>query len=176
VNIGGKTVSIGGHCKGSGMIHPNMATMLGVVSCDAAVESEAWRGMVKRASMASFNQASVECCDEIQFLTQYLNIFHLVRRDPITMLFRGPCAFPQITVDGDTSTNDCVIGLASGAAGNAVITDAGTADGKKLEAALTALLQGLAKSIAWDGEGATCLMEISVVGAKTDADARKVDR
>jgi len=135
VNIGGKTVSIGGHCKGSGMIHPNMATMLGVVSCDAAVESEAWRGMVKRASMASFN---------------------------------------QITVDGDTSTNDCVIGLASGAAGNAVITDAGTADGKKLEAALTALLQGLAKSIAWDGEGATCLMEISVVGAKTDADARKV--
>ena len=77
-------------------------------------------------------------------------------------------------MDGDTSTNDCVIGLASGAAGNAVIMDAGSADGKKLEAALTALLQGLAKSIAWDGEGATCLMEISVVGAKTDADARKV--
>ena len=59
VTIGGKTVSIGGHCKGSGMIHPNMATMLGVVTCDAAVESDVWRGMVKRASMASFNQVSL---------------------------------------------------------------------------------------------------------------------
>ncbi len=56
MTIGGKTVSIGGHCKGSGMIHPNMATMLGVVTCDAVVESDVWRGMVKRASMASFNQ------------------------------------------------------------------------------------------------------------------------
>ncbi|GAX85732.1 hypothetical protein CEUSTIGMA_g13147.t1, partial [Chlamydomonas eustigma] len=135
VLIGGKTVSIGGHCKGSGMIHPNMATMLGVVTSDALVEADVWQGMVKRASMASFN---------------------------------------QITVDGDTSTNDCVIGMASGVAGNAIITDAGSAEGKKLEAALTALLQGLAKSIAWDGEGATCLMEISVDGASSDADARKV--
>ena len=59
VTIGGKTVSIGGHCKGSGMIHPNMATMLGVVTCDAAVESDVWRGLVKRASMASFNQVSL---------------------------------------------------------------------------------------------------------------------
>lgn len=137
VTIGGKAVNIGGHCKGSGMIHPNMATMLGVVTCDALVDNEVWKGMVKRASMASFN---------------------------------------QITVDGDTSTNDCVIGLASGAAGNTMVTDASSPDGKKLEAALTALLQGLAKSIAWDGEGATCLMEISVVGAKTDQDARQVAR
>lgn len=137
VQLGGTTVNIGGMCKGSGMIHPNMATMLGVVTCDAAVEPDAWRSMVKRASIASFN---------------------------------------QITVDGDTSTNDCVIGLASGLAGNEIITDTASTDGKKLEAALTALLQGLAKSIAWDGEGATCLMEISVTGAKSDEDARKVAR
>eukprot|EP00798_Chlamydomonas_sp_ICE-L_P021157 gene21157-28046_t len=135
--IGGKEVNIGGMCKGSGMIHPNMATMLGVVTCDAAVSSEAWIEMVKRASVASFN---------------------------------------SITVDGDTSTNDCVIGLASGKSGAPMITDASSEDGKKLDAALTALMQGLAKSIAWDGEGATCLIEIEVKGAQTDDDARVVAR
>jgi len=59
VMVGGKPVHIGGMCKGSGMIHPNMATMLGVVTCDAAVTPEVWRGMVKRASIASFNQITV---------------------------------------------------------------------------------------------------------------------
>lgn len=137
VTIGGKAVHVGGMCKGSGMIHPNMATMLGVVTCDAAVAPDAWRAMVKRASTSSFN---------------------------------------QITVDGDTSTNDCVIGLASGASGAPLISDAASTDGKVLEAALTALLQGLAKSIAWDGEGATCLLEIECVGAATDSDARQVAR
>jgi len=137
ISIGGQSVHIGGMCKGSGMIHPNMATMLGVVTCDASVTSEAWREMVRRASIASFN---------------------------------------QITVDGDTSTNDCVIGLASGAAGAPLISSAASPDGKVLEAALTALLQGLAKSIAWDGEGATCLMEIECVGAASDAEARQVAR
>jgi len=67
-----------------------------------------------------------------------------------------------------------VIGLASGASGAAPITSADSADGRVLEAAVTALLQGLAKAIAWDGEGATCLMEIHVTGAATDADARVV--
>jgi glutamate N-acetyltransferase / amino-acid N-acetyltransferase len=57
---GGKhSVTVGGMCKGSGMIHPNMATMLGVVTCDAAVTPEVWRPMVKRASTASFNQITV---------------------------------------------------------------------------------------------------------------------
>ncbi|WIA38269.1 hypothetical protein OEZ86_001609 [Tetradesmus obliquus] len=135
VTIGGVPVHIGGMCKGSGMIHPNMATMLGVVTCDADVEPEVWRGMLRRACDASFN---------------------------------------AITVDGDTSTNDTVIGLASGKSGAPLISDAGSADGKTLEAALTALLQGLAKCIAWDGEGATCLMEIEVTGAANDADARTV--
>lgn len=137
VDIGGATVNIGGMCKGSGMIHPNMATMLGVVTCDAKVAPEPWRVMVKRAAQASFN---------------------------------------AITVDGDTSTNDTVLGLASGAAGNAPITDIDSPAAKKLEAALTALLQGLAKSIAWDGEGATCLTEIEVTGAKSGEDARVVAR
>lgn len=137
ISLGGKEVTVGGMCKGSGMIHPNMATMLGVVTCDAAVDSEAWISMVKRASVASFN---------------------------------------SITVDGDTSTNDCVIGLASGKSGAPLIKDASSEDGKKLEAALTALMQGLAKSIAWDGEGATCLIEIEVVGANNDSDARVIAR
>ena len=76
------------------------------------------------------------------------------------------CAPPlQITVDGDTSTNDTVLALASGAAGNAHITDAASPAGAKLEAALTGTLQGLAKSVAWDGEGATCLLEIRCTGA-----------
>ena len=85
-----------------------------------------------------------------------------------------PPTTQQITVDGDTSTNDTVIGLASGASGAPAITDASSADGRALEAAVTALLQGLAKAIAWDGEGATCLMEIRVTGAASDADARVV--
>jgi len=152
-------VTVGGMAKGSGMIHPNMATMLAVVTCDASVAPGAWREMLARASDASFN---------------------------------------AITVDGDTSTNDCVVGLASGKAGVVAsssspassssssppadlatmrtITDAGSADGRALEAALTALLQGLAKSIAWDGEGATVLVEVEVAGASCGADARKVAR
>ncbi len=55
LDLGGTTVHIGGMCKGSGMIHPNMATMLGIVTCDAAVEAGVWRGMLRRACDASFN-------------------------------------------------------------------------------------------------------------------------
>jgi hypothetical protein len=62
VTIGGKPVHIGGMCKGSGMIHPNMATMLGVVTCDADVEPEVWRGMLRRACDASFNAVSDSIC------------------------------------------------------------------------------------------------------------------
>lgn len=85
-----------------------------------------------------------------------------------------PRACMQITVDGDTSTNDTVLALASGAAAATPITDPQSADAATLEAALTAVLQGLAKSIAWDGEGATCLLEISCVGASTQEDALTV--
>ena len=82
----------------------------------------------------------------------------------------------QITVDGDTSTNDTVIALASGAAGNERITDAASPSGARLEAALTATLQGMAKAIAWDGEGATCLLEVKCVGASSESDAQVVAR
>lgn len=129
-----RKIKIGGIAKGSGMIHPNMATMLGVLTCDAPVEVSAWRDIMRRASQNSFN---------------------------------------QITVDGDTSTNDTVIGLASGAAGGETI-HAGSADAALLEAATTALLQGLAKSIAWDGEGATVLIQCTVKGAANEADANQV--
>ncbi|EFN54405.1 hypothetical protein CHLNCDRAFT_135738 [Chlorella variabilis] len=141
VDLGsGRTVRLGGIAKGSGMIHPNMATMLSVITCDAPVTPEVWRGMFKRGSINSFN---------------------------------------QITVDGDTSTNDTVIGLASGLEGGAVISDPASPEAQKLEAALTALLQargqgGLAKSIAWDGEGATVLIECEVLGAPDAAAANKV--
>mmetsp|Transcript_25671 Transcript_25671/g.48670 ORF Transcript_25671/g.48670 Transcript_25671/m.48670 type:complete len:505 (-) Transcript_25671:259-1773(-) len=132
INLGGVEVSMGGCSKGSGMIHPNMATMLGVVTCDAAVETSLWRSLVRTASVKSFN---------------------------------------QITVDGDTSTNDCVLGLANGAAGNPIISDPASPEAKLLGEALTVLLQALAKCIAWDGEGATVLIECEVTGAATDADA-----
>ena len=134
--LGGRKAKVGGMGKGSGMIHPNMATMLGVVTCDAVVEPECWSAMIKRAAHNSFN---------------------------------------QISVDGDTSTNDCVVGLASGAAGGDAIV-AGSSEAEKLEAALTAVCVGIAKSIAWDGEGATCLLQCACVGAATDADARTVAR
>jgi glutamate N-acetyltransferase/amino-acid N-acetyltransferase len=62
VMVGSTPVHLGGMCKGSGMIHPNMATMLGTATCDAAVAPDVWRGMVKRASMASFNQITVRMC------------------------------------------------------------------------------------------------------------------
>ena len=133
---GGRVVKIGGMGKGSGMIHPNMATMLGVVTCDAPIGVTAWRAMVKRACQNSYN---------------------------------------QISVDGDTSTNDTVIAFASGAAGGDEIAE-GSPEAEALEAALTAVCVGIAKSIAWDGEGATCLIECNVSGAASQADARVIAR
>lgn len=76
----GAAVTIGGMAKGSGMIHPDMATMLGIVTCDAAVDPSVWQSMLRKAASNSFN---------------------------------------QITVDGDTSTNDTVLGLANGMSGYA---------------------------------------------------------
>jgi glutamate N-acetyltransferase/amino-acid N-acetyltransferase len=132
-DFGDRTVRIGGISKGSGMIHPNMATMLAFVTCDAAVSSQLWQQMVARAATKSFN---------------------------------------QITVDGDTSTNDCLIALANGQSRTSAITEMGP-DAEKLEAMLTAVCQHLAKAIARDGEGATCLLEVQVAGAVDDAAARQ---
>lgn len=132
----GRPVRIGGISKGSGMIHPNMATMLGFVTCDAAISPPLWQAMVARAADRSFN---------------------------------------QITVDGDTSTNDTLLALANGESRTAAITEMSPA-AEKLEAMLTEVCIHLAKAIARDGEGATCLLEIVVDGATDDASARQVAR
>ena len=129
-----RPVRVGGMCKGSGMIHPNMATMLAFVTCDATVSTSLWQQMLSRAADKSFN---------------------------------------QITVDGDTSTNDTLIALANGQSRTAAITEMGP-DAEKLEAMLTAVCQHLAKAIARDGEGASCLMEVQVSGAPDDKGARQI--
>lgn len=131
-----RPVRIGGISKGSGMIHPNMATMLAFVTCDAAVSPTLWQQMLSRAADRSFN---------------------------------------QITVDGDTSTNDTLLALANGQSRTPAITEMGP-EAEKLEAMLTEVCVYLAKAIARDGEGATCLIEVQVSGAGDDAAARKVAR
>ena len=132
--FGDRPVRIGGISKGSGMIHPNMATMLAFVTCDAVVSPPLWQEMLSRAADRSFN---------------------------------------QITVDGDTSTNDTLIALANGQSRTPAITGKGP-EADRLEAMLTAVCEHLAKAVARDGEGATCLIEVQVSGAADEADARQV--
>ncbi|GAV62691.1 LOW QUALITY PROTEIN: ArgJ domain-containing protein [Cephalotus follicularis] len=133
--VGGTTVRIGGMVKGSGMIHPKMATMLGVIITDALVQSHVWMKMVQIAVNRSFN---------------------------------------QITVYGDTSTNDMVIALASGLSGSTRISSMNCYEAIQLQTCLDAVMQGLAKAIAWDGEGATCLIEVTVNGAGSNTEAAKI--
>lgn len=135
-HFGDRPVRIGGIAKGSGMIHPNMATMLSFITCDAAVSPHIWQEMLGRAVDKSFN---------------------------------------QITVDGDTSTNDTVLALANGESRTPAIT-AMTPEAETLEAMLTEVCIHLAKAIARDGEGATCLVEVGVTGASSDEAARKIAR
>lgn len=132
--FGDRAVRIGGISKGSGMIHPNMATMLAFVTCDAAVSSHLWQEMLSRAANRSFN---------------------------------------QITVDGDTSTNDSLIALTNGQSRTPAITEKGP-EADKLEAMLTEVCIYLAKAIARDGEGATCLVEVQVSGASDEVSASKI--
>jgi len=131
VQIGGQTVTVGGMCKGSGMIHPNMCTMLGFVTTDAAISKE----MLQKALSANIKDT-----------------------------------FNMVSVDGDTSTNDTVLLLANGMAGNPEITEEG-ADFDKFMEALNYINTCLSKKIAGDGEGATALFEVKIVGAKTKEDA-----
>jgi len=128
--ISGRRVRLGGMAKGSGMIHPDMATMLAFVTCDAGVEPHRWRAMVHRALAHAFN---------------------------------------AITVDGDTSTNDTLLAFASG---DPLQDEALPA----LEGGVTLACQHLARAIARDGEGATCLIEVLVEGADTEAAAARVAR
>jgi len=136
VELGGVQATIGGMAKGSGMIHPNMATMLCFVTTDAAIDPRLLQ----------------------QALTTAVE-----------------CTFNMITVDGDTSTNDMVLVLANGAAGNLLIS-AEDADYAAFAEALEAVCRKLAVAVAADGEGSTRLLEVRVQGAATQQDARLVAR
>ena len=136
LKLGGATVRVGGMCKGSGMIHPNMATMLAYITTDAAVEAGLLRTLTKSIADRSFN---------------------------------------QVTVDGDSSTNDSFLILANGAAGNRPVA-AGSAEAEELMEALVEVARELSRAIARDGEGATKLITVKVADATSDADARTAAR
>ena len=134
--ISGKEVTLGGMSKGSGMIHPNMCTMLAFLTSDISIEKELLQEAVSLVVKDSFN---------------------------------------MITVDGDTSTNDTLILMANGEAGNDRITEKGQ-DYETFKEALTYVCTFLAKKMAADGEGASKLFEAKVVNAKTKEDARTLSR
>jgi glutamate N-acetyltransferase/amino-acid N-acetyltransferase len=135
IQLGGKTVTVTGIAKGSGMIHPNMATMLGYIATDAAINQSALDAMIQHAVNRSFN-----------------------------------C----ITVDGDTSTNDSLILVATGQAGNAEIADVSSADYQALRDVVTEVAMVLAQAIVRDGEGATKFMTIRIEGGRDEAECRKI--
>ena len=134
--ISGKTVTLGGMSKGSGMIHPNMCTMLGFLTTDLAIEKNLLQEALSDVIKDTFN---------------------------------------MITVDGDTSTNDTVLLMANGLAGNEKIT-AKNEDYQIFAEALRYICEFLAKKMAGDGEGATKLFEAKVVNAKSKEDARTLSR
>ncbi|MBL8509733.1 MAG: bifunctional glutamate N-acetyltransferase/amino-acid acetyltransferase ArgJ, partial [Chitinimonas sp.] len=126
VQVAGQTITITGIAKGAGMIHPNMATMLGYVALDAKLAQPLLQALVKHAADRSFN-----------------------------------C----ITIDGDTSTNDSFMLIATGQTG-AEISDADSAEYAVLRDAVTAVAQTLAQAIVRDGEGATKFMTVQVEGGR----------
>ena len=136
VKVNGSEFTIGGIAKGSGMIHPNMATMFGFLTTDAAVELDFLKSALKKAVDVSFN---------------------------------------MITVDGDTSPSDTVLIMANGVAGNEPISHNSQLAGI-FQQALDKVCLHLAKSLVRDGEGATRLIEVTVDGALTSADARLAAR
>ncbi len=136
VTIGGKTVTVGGMCKGSGMIHPNMCTMLSFLTTDVCISQEL--------------------------------LLHALREDVKD-------TYNMVSVDGDTSTNDTVLLLSSGLAGNPEITEMNE-DYEQFAAALREVNTCLAKKIAGDGEGATALFEVQVIGAASKEDAVKLSK
>lgn len=128
---GGKTVTIGGMCKGSGMIHPNMCTMLGFVTTDLNISKELLQEALSENVQDTYN---------------------------------------MVSVDGDTSTNDTVLLLANGMAENPEITEKNE-DYQAFCEALNYVNTTLAKKIAGDGEGATALFEVKVIGAESKEQA-----
>lgn len=131
VEIGGKTVTIGGMCKGSGMIHPNMCTMLGFITTDAKISKTLLQEALSESVKDTYN---------------------------------------MVSVDGDTSTNDTVLLLANGMAENVEITEK-NADYEAFCEALNAVNTALARKIAGDGEGATALFEVKIIGAESKEQA-----
>ncbi len=136
IEVGGATVTIGGMCKGSGMIHPNMCTMLGFLTTDAVISKE--------------------------LLAKAL-------REDVTDTFN------MVSVDGDTSTNDTLLILANGMAENPEILEK-TPEYAAFREALHYVNETLAKMMAGDGEGATALFEVKVVGAAAKQEARTLAR
>lgn len=132
IEIGGKTVTLGGMCKGSGMIHPNMCTMLGFITTDLAISKELLQEALREDVKDTFN---------------------------------------MISVDGDTSTNDTLVVLANGLAGNPEITEK-NGDYDKFREAFHYIDETLAKKMAGDGEGATALFETRVIHAADKQEAR----
>ena len=133
--VGGKPVTITGISKGAGMIRPNMATMLGYLATDAAIDPALLPELARELADGSFN---------------------------------------RISIDGDTSTNDSFIVLATHQAGNAPISDWNSASGQQLKAALMHAAQQLAQAIVRDGEGATKFITVRVEGGRTSAECRQV--
>ncbi|SFE72922.1 bifunctional glutamate N-acetyltransferase/amino-acid acetyltransferase ArgJ [Alteribacillus iranensis] len=131
--IDNKKVTFGGTAKGSGMINPNMATMLSFVTTDAAIEPEHLQTALSQVTNKTFN---------------------------------------RITIDGDTSTNDMAVVMASGLAENDSLTPSHP-EWNKFVKALEMACEDLSKKIARDGEGATKLIEVNVKGAATDEEAGK---
>jgi len=134
--LDGKTVTIGGMCKGSGMIHPNMCTMLSFVTTDIAISKELLQEALSADVQDTYN---------------------------------------MISVDGDTSTNDTCLLLANGLAGNAPITEKNEAY-EVFVKALNFVNEYLAKQMAGDGEGATALFEVKIVGAETKEQAKVLSK
>jgi glutamate N-acetyltransferase/amino-acid N-acetyltransferase len=135
VLIDGVLITITGIAKGSGMIHPNMATMLGYIATDAAIVQPLLQAMVSEAANRSFN-----------------------------------C----ITVDGDTSTNDALMLIATGKSALPEVKAAGSKAAKALQAAITEVATWLAQAIVRDGEGATKFITVQVEGGKDEAECKQI--
>ncbi|HEY0666133.1 MAG TPA: bifunctional glutamate N-acetyltransferase/amino-acid acetyltransferase ArgJ [Gallionella sp.] len=135
ITIDGETVTITGIAKGSGMIHPNMATMLGYIATDAAIAQPLLQAMVSEAANRSFN-----------------------------------C----ITVDGDTSTNDALMLIATGKAALPEVKVSGSHSAKALQAAITEVATFLAQAIVRDGEGATKFITVRVEGGRSEEECKQI--
>ena len=135
VQLEGKTITVTGISKGAGMIRPNMATMLGFMATDAAIDASLMNALARELAEASFN---------------------------------------RITIDGDTSTNDSFVVMATGQAGNSSVTSWDSASAQLLKQTMMDVAQWLAQAIVRDGEGATKFITVRIEGGQTPAECRQV--